>query len=370
MIRKFAVLLLLLLSTTEFPAAKAVAPKIYSFTAEVWADNWFAMYVNGKQVGQDSVPITTQRSFNSETIKFTASYPLTIGFIAKDYVQSSSGLEYLGTANQQIGDGGLIFQIRETVSQKLVEVSNETWSMKVANTAPINPECVTSKNPDVDCKYMNYSIPKTWLASTFSDKAWPHAKVFSFDEVGPKDGYFQIKWQASAKFIWGNDLKLDNVIYFRKKVLAPTAQIVTSALDFTVTSSKQNVLNTDTTCDGAAKSPGIIWSGVPITAKSLIFVMDTIPGPPRPGENQIGNHYYITQFNISPSKSGFDEGAITPYSPPCSQGPGVKEYRFFLFALDQMLPNNQKYDGLSLMTIGENQAIAKASHIYTYSRKG
>ena len=46
------------------------------FVAEVWADNWFALYVNGELVGEDSTPITTERSFNAETITFTATYPL------------------------------------------------------------------------------------------------------------------------------------------------------------------------------------------------------------------------------------------------------------------------------------------------------
>ena len=39
-----------------------------TFTAQVWADNWFALYVNGELVGEDSVSITTERSFNAETI--------------------------------------------------------------------------------------------------------------------------------------------------------------------------------------------------------------------------------------------------------------------------------------------------------------
>ena len=370
MMKKLVAILLLLLMATEFPASYAVTSKKYEFTAEVWADNWFAMYVNGKKVGEDSIPITTQKSFNSEIIKFSASYPLTIGFIAKDYVQSKSGLEYIGTNSQQIGDGGLIFQIRETLSQKLVTVSDESWQMKVANTAPINPECAKSMNPDLECKYMNFPISKTWLNSNFNDKTWTNSKIFTSNEVGPKDGYLKINWQTSAKFIWGNDLKLDNIVYFRKKVIAPSAKEITSVMDFNVTSSREGVLNLDTTCDGTSKSPGIIWSGVPTAAKSLILVMDTIPGPARPGESQVGNHYYIAQFNISSMKRGFEEGEITSYSPPCSQGPGVKEYRFFLFALDKLLPNNQKYDGKSLIDLGESQAIAKVSHIYTYSRNG
>ena len=352
----------------NLPPASAANLKSISFTAEIWADNWFSLYINGKKVGEDRVPITTQKSFNSETIKFVATYPLTIGFVAKDYVQSKSGLEYLGTPNQQIGDGGIKFQLRETVSSKLVAVSDSTWKAKVANTAPLNPECDKSTQPDIDCKFLNTPIPSNWYSSSFVDKSWSSAKVFTSDEVGPKDGYFSINWQSAAQFIWGNDLKLDNIVYFRKKVLTASSAVIASNFDFKVTSATNNLLNTDVTCDGLSKSPSLTWSSVPSTAKSLILIMDTIPGPARPGEAQTGNHYYISKFNISPSLNGFIEGAITPYSPPCSQGPGVKEYRFFLFALDKVLPTDQKSDGAMLMEIGETQAIAKATHIYAYSR--
>ena len=45
--------------------------------ADVWADNWFRLWVNGELVGEDSVPITTERSFNAETFTFEAALPLT-----------------------------------------------------------------------------------------------------------------------------------------------------------------------------------------------------------------------------------------------------------------------------------------------------
>ena len=186
----------------NLPQANALSSKPISFTAEVWADNWFALYVNGKKVGEDSVSITTQKSFNSEIIKFSATYPLTIGFIAKDYVQSPSGLEYIGMPNQQIGDGGLIFQITETISKKLVGTSDSTWKSFVQNIAPLNEDCAKSQNPDVDCKYQNKVISSTWASSTFKDTSWANAKVFTSTEVGPKDGYFDINWSPSAKFIW------------------------------------------------------------------------------------------------------------------------------------------------------------------------
>ncbi|NBU93229.1 MAG: hypothetical protein EBS18_01460, partial [Actinobacteria bacterium] len=61
--------------------ASAVEAKLTSFQAEVWADNWFALYSGMSLVGEDSVPITTERSFNAEVIFFDAELPLTLNLV-------------------------------------------------------------------------------------------------------------------------------------------------------------------------------------------------------------------------------------------------------------------------------------------------
>ena len=195
------------------PAAKAV-----SFTAEVWADNWFALYVNGKLVGQDSVPITTERSFNSEKITFTATYPLTIGIEGKDYTENASGLEYIGTSRQQIGDGGLIAQVRDNSTGKIVAVTNGTWKAMVLNKAPLNPSCVTSSDPLTTCTSSTTKAPKNWSSSSTSVAGWGTASTFTPAQVGVKEGYNEISWDPKAQLIWGSDLKLDNDILFRTTV--------------------------------------------------------------------------------------------------------------------------------------------------------
>ncbi|NDF32247.1 MAG: PEBP family protein, partial [Acidimicrobiia bacterium] len=79
-------------STTDNSDTK----RSHKFTAEVWADNWFSLYVNGQMVAEDSIPITTERSFNAETISFDAAYPLNVAIISKDYIENETGLEYIG----------------------------------------------------------------------------------------------------------------------------------------------------------------------------------------------------------------------------------------------------------------------------------
>lgn len=205
-------------ATASIADAAQPTVKTSSFTAEVWADNWFALYVNGKKVGQDSVPITTERSFNSEKITFTATYPLTIGILGKDFTENASGLEYIGTPKQQIGDGGLIAQIRDNKTGTIIAVTNNSWKALVINKAPLNPTCVTSSNPLADCKVSASSEPKNWSAASFSTNGWSNASTYTPAEVGVKDGYNEVAWDKSAQLIWGSDLKLDNAILFRKTV--------------------------------------------------------------------------------------------------------------------------------------------------------
>lgn len=188
------------------------------FTAEVWADNWFALYVNGEKVGEDSVPITTERSFNSETIAFTATYPLTVGVIAKDFVENASGLEYIGTDRQQMGDGGLILQITDSGTGKVVAVSNQGWRTLVIDEAPLNPECEKSTDPLTECKSRNVAEPEGWTDPGFDDAGWPNATAHTADAVGPKEGYDNIAWDSAAQFVWGPNLKTDNTVLLRTTV--------------------------------------------------------------------------------------------------------------------------------------------------------
>lgn len=152
-----------LLPIFQAPHSYAASEKNIAFQAEVWADNWFELYINGVKIGQDSIPITTERSFNSEKIKFQASYPLTVALIAKDYTENASGLEYIGQRKQQIGDGGVILQIREMSSAKVVGYTTKKWKVFTTNTAPINANCEKSKNPLKECQYKDVAPPQKWI---------------------------------------------------------------------------------------------------------------------------------------------------------------------------------------------------------------
>ena len=358
MIKKLLILLLVFpLTTFATTSSNAATAKSSTFQAEVWVDNWFALYINGKKVGEDSVPITTTKSFNSEKIKFTATYPFTIGIIAKDYTENSSGLEYIGQPKQQIGDAGLVLQIRDLGSGKIVSTTDKSWKTLLVNKAPLNPECVTSNNPIKDCKFTNTVQPASWATSSFKDSQWKNATEFSEKEVGVKEGYFDISWSPNAKLIWTSDLKLDNTILIRKTVISLSTVTSTSTKDadakLTISSkdvSASGELNKSNTCDGAGLSPALAWSGAPKTTKSYAITIDTIPGPLRLGETEALKHFYFTVFNIPSTTASISTGAKNTgtigrnfkdtqlgYSPPCSQGPGAKIYTITIYALSSEL---------------------------------
>ncbi len=202
----------------SLPLAAAAGP----FKAEVWADNWFSLHVGERFVGEDSVPITTERSFNAETLRFEADYPFVLNFTIKDFKQNDTGLEYIGTARQQIGDGGFIMQITDTATQKVVAVSSSAFKCLVVHKAPLDPGCVSSRQPTVaSCGATIAEEPARWKAAGFDTRGWQDATVYSAADIGVKDGYHDIAWDPAARLIWTTDLKADNTLLCRLTVTAP-----------------------------------------------------------------------------------------------------------------------------------------------------
>lgn len=189
-----------------------------TFEIEVWADNWMAVYVNGELIGEDSVPITTERSFNAERFGFEASYPFVVGIEAKDFKESDSGIEYIGLPKQQMGDGGLIAQITDTVTGEVVAVTNDGWSMLVVHRAPLNTDCERDPDPDSTCEFEITETPVGWSGVDYDAGGWISATEWTADYVGPKDGYDEISWDSAAQLVWGPDLKVDNTVLLRTEV--------------------------------------------------------------------------------------------------------------------------------------------------------
>ncbi|WP_460275843.1 PEBP family protein [Celeribacter sp. ULVN23_4] len=191
-----------------------------TFSADVWADNWFEMRIDGVQVAEDSVPITTERSFNAESFTFEAERPFTIGLVAMDFRENDTGLEYIGTDRQQMGDGGVIVQIMDAMGMP-VAVSDASWQCFLTHTAPLDKSCESVADPvagEGACGFEMTEEPEGWDTAAFNASDWPQADVYSVAEVDPKLGYDEIDWADSAELIWGPDLEQSNTLLCRVTV--------------------------------------------------------------------------------------------------------------------------------------------------------
>lgn len=192
-----------------------------AIVAEVWVDNWFEMYVDGQKLLEDSVPITTERSFNAESASLERTLPMTIAFMAKDFKENDSGLEYIGTPRQQMGDGGLIAQFRDAETGAILGATSSSTRCLVVHRAPVDRSCASERSPvagEGACGFIETQIPPNWTATDFDDSAWPAATEHSASEVRPKDGYDEIAWDSSAKLIWSDDLVQDNTLLCRMTI--------------------------------------------------------------------------------------------------------------------------------------------------------
>lgn len=168
--------------------------------ASIYADNWFVLYINGKQVAVDPVDFLPH---NVVTLDILPEYPMTIAVMAMDNADPKTGCEY-GTS---IGDGGFILKFADGT------VSNASWKAKSFFTGPLERN---TANP----KVARSQIPNNWFAPSFNDSTWGNATEFSEQEVGPKKTFYDFDFK-DAKFIWSKDLALDNTVIFRTRIEKP-----------------------------------------------------------------------------------------------------------------------------------------------------
>ena len=209
---------LILLAISTYLLSQGVFANTY--TADVWADNWFQLNVNGEKVAEDSVPITTERSFNAESFTFEAIPPFVIGLIVKDFKENDSVLEYIGSRRQQMGDGGVIAQINNSDGESVV-VTNDEWRCLVIHDAPLDKRCANEENPAAGvghCGFATIDAPVGWDLKDYNDDKWNNASVYSVKEVRPKGGYDRISWDSEAELIWGPDLETNNTVLCRLSV--------------------------------------------------------------------------------------------------------------------------------------------------------
>jgi phosphatidylethanolamine-binding protein (PEBP) family uncharacterized protein len=93
------------------------------------------------------------------------------------------------------------------------------------------------------------------------------------------------------------------------------------------------------TCDGAGISPSLEWKNAPEGTKSFAVTMHHFP------PNNEAKHVYMVVYDLPLITNHLERGSTlgswgintvnrkTAYTPPCSQGPGRKEYILTVYAL-------------------------------------
>ena len=168
----------------------------------VYADNWFILYVNGKLRVVDPIDYMPH---NVVSVDFLPEYPMTIAILARDNADPKTGLEY----GDHIGDAGLILKFADGT------VTDAKWKAKSYFKGPLNGDV---KNPKVE----HTPLPANWFAVDFDDSKWAQATEYAEQRVNPKESFLKARESfAGAKFIWSDNLDLDNTVVFRTRVEAP-----------------------------------------------------------------------------------------------------------------------------------------------------
>lgn len=207
------------------------------FTAYIFADNYFEMYVNGIAVGKDPVPFT---QFNANLVQFRAKKPFAIAMKLVDWEEHLGiGCEPNRGKTYHAGDGGLVAVIKDEKEQT-VAITDENWKAQTFYTAPIKDlSCVEekgnirySKNCDDSGGQngtafygLHWATPENWMTADFDDSNWPNATTFSNKTIGVdnKRAYtnfidiFDNKTN-DAQFIWSTNVVLDNEVLVRYTV--------------------------------------------------------------------------------------------------------------------------------------------------------
>ena len=168
----------------------------------VYADNWFILYVNGKLRVVDPIDYMPH---NVVSVDLLPEYPMTIAILARDNADPKTGLEY----GDHIGDAGLILKFADGT------VTDAKWKAKSYFKGPLNGDV---KNPKVE----HTPLPANWFTVDFDDSKWAQATEYTEQRVNPKESFLKARESfAGAKFIWSDNLDLDNTVVFRTRIEAP-----------------------------------------------------------------------------------------------------------------------------------------------------
>ena len=207
------------------------------FTAFIFGDNYFEMYINGMPVGKDPVPFT---QFNSNIIQFKVKRPFTIAMQLVDWEEHLGiGCEANRGKSFHAGDGGIVAVIKDS-QNNTVAITNENWKAQTFYTAPIlDMACVSEEGPyrySMKCDSnggqdgtsfyaLHWEVPTDWMTVNFDDSTWPSATTYTNKTIGVdnKPAYTTFTdifddVSNDAQFIWSTNVVLDNTVLVRYTV--------------------------------------------------------------------------------------------------------------------------------------------------------
>jgi len=223
------------LDLSKVPVVDAGGDEV--FTAYIFPDNYFELYINGVLIAVDSVPFTP---FNSSVVRFKAGRSFTIAVKMVDWEETLGlGMESNRGTQFHAGDGGFVAHFQDAQG-KTVAITDSSWKAQTFYTAPIvDRACLVIKDEIRDSSAcmqqtvtsadntsaVHWAIPENWIKADFDDSAWPNATTFTNDTVGVdnKRSYTNFtdtfdSQNADAEFIWSSNLVLDNLVLLRKTV--------------------------------------------------------------------------------------------------------------------------------------------------------
>ncbi len=203
-------------------------------TAYVFANNYFEMYVNGIAVAKDAVPYTP---YNSSIIKFKAKRPFNVAFHVVDWEEDLGfGREQNKGKEHMASEGGIVFTFKKGLYD-IINISDDEYRVQTFYTAPVEDFTLVKESADfrdtsaikldlLSDDKVGYGIfwdmPADVFAPDFDDSKWQLATEYSVEDLNidelPAYKNFRDVFDSSpldARFIWTNNLYLDNDIVIR-----------------------------------------------------------------------------------------------------------------------------------------------------------
>lgn len=138
------------------------------------------------------------------------------------------------------------------------------------------------------------------------------------------------------------------------------------------------------TCDGADRSPPLVWSGVPPGTRSLVLIVEDPDAPDPAAPKRLWIHWIL--YDMPPDGSGLPEGVGAADLPPGTRtgltdsgsdawhGPcppiGRHRYYFHLYALDTVLGDLRTPTRAKLLRAAEGHLLARVELMGTHQREG